>query len=494
MLESNNGTPKSQTKLMRTPEKILNGPSCVPRSHSMIATPQKFLSEFSRVVRSCSTMANGSCDTRRPFVDIQNVTPSKLQCGTPSPFRFGEEFNRSLRRLQDSQSCSSTTQSFLKTMFSPRPTHPTQPTPLDPSTTKQADELLEVSRFSLLRSPLRSSSVKRIPRPHGFFPASPAQAKKRKIDLTNKSTEYPTTQFARHGPHTGIVGTRNPYERLHHLPPMNQMPNTFGKHVLSINDEGSPLVVNIIDCRTNENAKKIINEVHALLQVHHHNVVQLIKVEAFSNFAYFTLEYQIAETLMQTLARQTPSPIALRHLRSYGNQILRALDCLHNANIVHGDLMPQTVLICQNGCIKITNPGVAIVRGNLAKWPLETAMSYMAPEVYWCPIECWANTSSLTCAMDIWSFGSTMLACATGFNPFDLVQASDRNPACATSLCPAMVRRVVSKTMLLVPQGVASGQEDLAAFVDLCARCLQLAPEHRPTVSALRQHLFFTSA
>ena len=70
--------------------------------------------------------------------------------------------------------------------------------------------------------------------------------------------------------------------------------------------------------------------------------------------------------------------------------------------------------------LQITNTGAAIVRGKLAKWPLEGSLSYMAPELYWCLAECSANSLSLPCATDVWSFGATMLACATGFNPFDL--------------------------------------------------------------------------
>ena len=83
-------------------------------------------------------------------------------------------------------------------------------------------------------------------------------------------------------------------------------------------------------------------------------------MEAFSNFAYFTWEHQKAETLMQTMTRLAPSVIALGQLKSYGHQVLQALDCLHSANMVHGDLMPQTVWVDPNGGIKVDPPGIPI--------------------------------------------------------------------------------------------------------------------------------------
>lgn len=99
----------------------------------------------------------------------------------------------------------------------------------------------------------------------------------------------------------------------------------------------------------------------------------------------------------------------------YTSQLMQALEYLHyQQDVIHGDLKPENVLLCENGTLKLCDFGSAIdmkTTGIEYNVPRGT-VDYTAPEVVV------RNTRDVSPAMDLWSLGCIVVCMWTGTCPF----------------------------------------------------------------------------
>ena len=115
--------------------------------------------------------------------------------------------------------------------------------------------------------------------------------------------------------------------------------------------------------------------------VSHPNVVAVYDYGTQDGSFFIALQYIAGEDLKQAIVRRgrIPIPEAIHITR----EILRGLEEIHRAGIVHRDVKPQNVLLGRDGLIRITDFGIAhqelATRVTTHGDAIGTA-SYMAPE------------------------------------------------------------------------------------------------------------------
>ncbi len=146
--------------------------------------------------------------------------------------------------------------------------------------------------------------------------------------------------------------------------------------------------------------------------VSHPNVVAVYDYGTQDGSFYIALQYIAGEDLKQAIVRRgrIPIPEAIHVIR----EILRGLDEIHRAGIVHRDVKPQNVLLGRDGLIRITDFGIAhqelATRVTTHGDAIGTA-SYMAPEQ--------AQGEDVTPATDVYAVGVVLYELLTGRLPFN---------------------------------------------------------------------------
>ncbi len=117
-------------------------------------------------------------------------------------------------------------------------------------------------------------------------------------------------------------------------------------------------------------------EAKAVACLNHPNIVTLHDLGAAPSGPYLIFELLRGETLAQRLRR---GPFPPREAIALATQIARVLDHAHRAGVVHRDLKPGNVFLCEHGPVKVLDFGLAHLFGRAGAVSGGTP-AYMAPE------------------------------------------------------------------------------------------------------------------
>jgi serine/threonine protein kinase len=157
---------------------------------------------------------------------------------------------------------------------------------------------------------------------------------------------------------------------------------------------------------------RALNEARAAARVDHPGAVKIYDVLKEDGRPWIVMEMLSGRTLAATLDAAGPLPI--EQVTRVGLGLLDVLQATHRAGIVHGDVKPANVHLCEGGRIVLTDFGIArslddgigVPSGEFAGSP-----AYISPEQL--------RRGEIGPASDLFSLGATLFAAVENMVPFD---------------------------------------------------------------------------
>ena len=166
---------------------------------------------------------------------------------------------------------------------------------------------------------------------------------------------------------------------------------------------------------TKENLEEdVLSEVRSMKIVNHPFIVRLIEVLKTNRKILLLMDYMDGGDLFDAIKAEKTNYMNEDKARRYFQQIISAVNYLHNKNIIHRDLKPENILIDKkNQGIKITDFGLSalIKQKNQILPDIAGTTDYLAPEII-------KQIGYLGQSADIWSCGVILFNCVTGKKPF----------------------------------------------------------------------------
>jgi serine/threonine protein kinase len=154
-------------------------------------------------------------------------------------------------------------------------------------------------------------------------------------------------------------------------------------------------------------------EAEAVALLQHANIVQIHEVAEHGGMPYLAFEFVEGENLQRVVSQRAFSP---RDAASLTRTLARAVEFAHQRGIIHRDLKPGNILITPGGVPKITDFGLAKLKGShdTHTRPGEVigTPNYMAPE------QAEGDSEVIGPSADIYSLGAVLYELLTGQPPF----------------------------------------------------------------------------
>lgn len=138
--------------------------------------------------------------------------------------------------------------------------------------------------------------------------------------------------------------------------------------------------------------KMLITEAQIAARMAHPNICQVYELGETNGHLYIVMEYLEGVTLLQLLrkASREKSPLELGFVASVIGQVCDALQYAHDLrdrnrdslHLVHRDVTPANVFVCESGVVKVLDFGIAKVNdtANTQTDSVKGKFAYMAPE------------------------------------------------------------------------------------------------------------------
>jgi serine/threonine protein kinase len=186
-------------------------------------------------------------------------------------------------------------------------------------------------------------------------------------------------------------------------------------------------------------------EVKLSTRVTHPNVARVHTLEKIDGSFFIVMELLSGEPLSRRLEA---GRLAVADAMRYGREILAGLGAAHDGGVIHGDIKPDNVMLCDDGRTVLMDFGISRAHGTIhSAQVVGGTPAYMAPEVTrGLPID---RTS------DLYSFGVVLYEMLAGAPPFggpdvreviaqhQLVAPPDvapRAPGAAPQVCAAIMK------------------------------------------------------
>lgn len=162
--------------------------------------------------------------------------------------------------------------------------------------------------------------------------------------------------------------------------------------------------------KTKESRERFRNEIVASYRVNHLNIVRAFEYFDEERVQAYAMEYVDGGDLAETMkAGPMPSEETTKILK----QIAAGLQAIHAQGIIHRDLKPENILLSKEGVVKISDFGVARLRGSITLTQAGAMVGtpkYVSPE--------YVETGECDHRGDIYAIGVIGYELLSGVSPF----------------------------------------------------------------------------
>jgi serine/threonine protein kinase len=213
-------------------------------------------------------------------------------------------------------------------------------------------------------------------------------------------------------------------------------------------------------------ARRTLTEARAAARVDHSGVVAVYDVVEHDSTPWIVMELLSGRTLAEALRVDGPLPVdEVAHI---GLCLLDVLQAVHRAGVVHRDVTPANVYLCEDGRVVLTDFGIA--------WTADRGSSFLPSEFVgsppYTPPE-GVQGGTLGPPSDLFSLGATLFAAVEGKPAFDKGSVLD-TVAAVLADAPAPYRRagplrpLINGLLAKKPQHRPSATAASAALRAIC--------------------------
>lgn len=183
----------------------------------------------------------------------------------------------------------------------------------------------------------------------------------------------------------------------------------------------------------------------------HPHIVRVYGYHTIGSWFIIEMEYVAGRNLAEMLdGVNRDNPLSYRRILAWTEQILSGLQSIHAANVVHGDIKPQNVLINAEGEAKLVDFGTSRRLEDVWVWTRR-----QGTEAYWAPEVAFEEKRSLV--SDIYSVGVLLYEMVTGElpykSPFELAAGRIiKRPREVNANVPPQLEAIVLKAMARAPE------------------------------------------
>ena len=157
---------------------------------------------------------------------------------------------------------------------------------------------------------------------------------------------------------------------------------------------------------------RFLDEARKMASVKHPNIVQVFDLLDIGSLVAIVMEYVEGKSLKDLIERE--GKLDDKTAESLLNQMLSALQCIHQSDYVHRDIKPSNFLLSKAGTIKLSDFGIAKDLNDFSQTTTNTQMgtpNYMSPEQI-------KSTRDVDQRSDIYSLGVVLFEMVSGRNPY----------------------------------------------------------------------------
>jgi serine/threonine protein kinase len=165
------------------------------------------------------------------------------------------------------------------------------------------------------------------------------------------------------------------------------------------------------DLRMDAHARAL-TEARATARVDHPGTVRVYDLVVEDGLPWIVMELLSGRTLKDAVATEGPLPVS--EVARLGIRLLDALQAAHRAGVVHRDVKPGNVYLCDDDRVVLGDFGIAWTASDGSTLPDGTfsgSPAYVSPER--------VRSDEVGPASDLFSLGSTLFAAAEGRLAFD---------------------------------------------------------------------------
>jgi serine/threonine-protein kinase len=165
-----------------------------------------------------------------------------------------------------------------------------------------------------------------------------------------------------------------------------------------------------------------LDEARTLAQFNNANIVDVYTVFAENNSAYMVMELLRGNTMQQVVASRGALP--QDEAIGYTEHVANALDAVHGAGLLHQDVKPDNIMVCDDGRVVLIDFSLSRKQENdsgLGTRRFSGAVRSGTPG--YAPLEQYARQAQVGTYTDVYALAATLYHMLTGKEP---VEATDR--------------------------------------------------------------------